>query len=203
MPPSKQEPEESCNQQPSGCRRSRWPQPAAGSRRCSRHPPPARSRASAAHHGAAQRPAEAARRADHEGVERRHRRALQSDHPGARCSASGSTISFYYLRWRTSVPTGLNEFAILIIGRRVALAGRIGSRMRRYAAKAGLSADVIADLKAGNTSVENGRGRGRRVRFRHRADPTKKVSDETYARAKKIFNDQQINRPHQRSPAIT
>src|ERR1700745_2329930 len=54
---------------------------------------------------------------------------------------------FYYLRWQTSVPTKLNEFAILIIGR------QWRSQVEWYAhaplaAKAGLSAEIIADLKA-------------------------------------------------------
>ena len=55
---------------------------------------------------------------------------------------------FHYLRWETSVPTRLNEFAILIIGR------QWRSQVEWYAhaplaAKAGLSADIIAELKAG------------------------------------------------------
>jgi len=32
---------------------------------------------------------------------------------------------FYYLRWQTSVPTRLNEFAILIIGRQWRFTGRM------------------------------------------------------------------------------
>src|SRR5271165_2249382 len=55
---------------------------------------------------------------------------------------------FYYLRWQTSVPTKLNEFAILIIGR------QWRSQVEWFAhaplaAKAGLSADIIAELKQG------------------------------------------------------
>src|SRR5277367_2892867 len=55
---------------------------------------------------------------------------------------------FYYLRWQTSVPTKLNEFAILIIGR------QWRSQIEWFAhaplaAKAGLSADIIAELKQG------------------------------------------------------
>ena len=75
---------------------------------------------------------------------------------------------FYYLRWQTSVPTKLNEFAILIIGRQWT------SQVEWFAhaplaAKAGLSADIIAELKAGKRPSEHGRGRGRRLRLRHRA----------------------------------
>ena len=55
---------------------------------------------------------------------------------------------FYYLRWQTSVPTKLNEFAILIIGR------QWRSQVEWFAhapiaAKAGLSAEIIAELKTG------------------------------------------------------
>src|SRR3984957_11902508 len=55
---------------------------------------------------------------------------------------------FHYLRWETSVPTKLNEFAILIIGR------QWRSQVEWFAhaplaAKAGLSADIIAELKEG------------------------------------------------------
>src|SRR5450631_3328132 len=55
---------------------------------------------------------------------------------------------FHYLRWETSVPTKLNEFAILIIGR------QWRSQIEWYAhaplaAKAGLSPDIITELKAG------------------------------------------------------
>src|SRR6202050_158039 len=54
---------------------------------------------------------------------------------------------FHYLRWETSVPTRLNEFAILIIAR------QWRSQVEWYAhaplaAKAGLSDQVIAELKA-------------------------------------------------------
>src|SRR6201986_5511549 len=54
---------------------------------------------------------------------------------------------FDYLRWNTSIDLRLNEFAILIIGR------QWRSQMEWFAhapiaAKAGLSADIIAKLKA-------------------------------------------------------
>src|SRR5215212_546767 len=55
---------------------------------------------------------------------------------------------FHYLRWETSVPLRLNEFAILIIAR------QWRSQVEWYAhapiaAKAGLSTALIAALKAG------------------------------------------------------
>src|SRR6516162_2913895 len=53
----------------------------------------------------------------------------------------------YYLRWNTSVPLRLNEFAILIVGR------HWRSQVEWFAhapiaIKAGLSPDIVADLKA-------------------------------------------------------
>src|ERR1700709_1127909 len=56
---------------------------------------------------------------------------------------------FYYLRWQTSVPTKLNEFAILVIGR------QWRSQVEWFAhaplaSKAGRSDKIIAELKAGN-----------------------------------------------------
>src|SRR6202790_2764596 len=53
----------------------------------------------------------------------------------------------YYLRWNTSVPLRLNEFAILIIGR------QWRSQVEWFAhaplaIKAGLSPEILADLKA-------------------------------------------------------
>src|ERR1700704_659298 len=55
---------------------------------------------------------------------------------------------FHYLRWETSVPIRLNEFAILIVAR------QWRSQVEWYAhaplaAKAGLAPDIIADLKTG------------------------------------------------------
>jgi 4-carboxymuconolactone decarboxylase len=87
---------------------------------------------------------------------------------------------FHYLRWETSVPTKLNEFAILIIGR------QWRSQVEWYAhaplaANAGLSPDIIAELKANKR-------------------PSKMAEDEAVVydfvteltTTKKVFNDQQI-----------
>ncbi|MBP1296657.1 carboxymuconolactone decarboxylase family protein [Bradyrhizobium elkanii] len=98
---------------------------------------------------------------------------------------------FYYLRWQTSVPTRLNEFAILIIGR------QWRSQVEWFAhaplaAKAGLAPDVIAELKAGNRPSKMADDEAVVYDFVTELTTTKKVSDETFARAKKIFNDQQI-----------
>jgi 4-carboxymuconolactone decarboxylase len=98
---------------------------------------------------------------------------------------------FYYLRWQTSVPTRLNEFAILIIGR------QWRSQVEWFAhaplaAKAGLSADVIAELKDGKRPSKMADDEALVYDFVTELTTTKKVSDETFARAKKVLNDQQI-----------
>jgi 4-carboxymuconolactone decarboxylase len=98
---------------------------------------------------------------------------------------------FYYLRWQTSVPTKLNEFAILIIGR------QWRSQVEWFAhgpiaAKAGLSADIIAELKGNKRPSNMAEDEAVVYDFVTELTTTKKVSDETYARAKKAFSDQQI-----------
>jgi 4-carboxymuconolactone decarboxylase len=98
---------------------------------------------------------------------------------------------FHYLRWETSVPTRLNEFAIIIIGR------QWRSNVEWFAhaplaAKAGLNTDIIAELKAGNRPSKMAEDEAVVYDFVTELTTTHKVSDETYARAKKVFNDQQI-----------
>jgi 4-carboxymuconolactone decarboxylase len=98
---------------------------------------------------------------------------------------------FYYLRWQTSVPTRLNEFAILIIGR------QWRSQVEWFAhaplaAKAGLSADIIAELKEGKRPAKMAEDEALTYDFVTELTTAQKVSDETFARAKKVFNDQQI-----------
>src|SRR5437660_9420974 len=98
---------------------------------------------------------------------------------------------FYYLRWQTSVPTKLNEFAILIIGR------QWRSQVEWFAhaplaAKAGLSPDIIAELKEGKRPAKMAEDEALTYDFVTELTTTQKVSDETFARAKKVFNDHQI-----------
>ena len=98
---------------------------------------------------------------------------------------------FYYLRWQTSVPTRLNEFAILIIGR------QWRSQVEWFAhapiaAKAGLSPDIIAELKTNKRPSNMAEGEAVVYDFVTELTTTQKVSDETFARARKVFNDQQI-----------
>ncbi|WP_441242377.1 carboxymuconolactone decarboxylase family protein [Tardiphaga sp. 768_D3_N2_1] len=98
---------------------------------------------------------------------------------------------FAYLRWDTSVPVKLNEFAIIIIGR------QWRSQVEWFAhaplaQKAGLSPDIIADLKANKRPANMAEDEATVYDFVTELTTTHKVSDATYARAKKIFNDQQI-----------
>jgi 4-carboxymuconolactone decarboxylase len=98
---------------------------------------------------------------------------------------------FYYLRWQTSVPMRLNEFAILIIGR------QWRSQVEWFAhapiaAKAGLSADIIAELKANKRPSNMAEDEALVYDFVTELTSTHKVSDGTFARARKIFSDQQI-----------
>jgi len=98
---------------------------------------------------------------------------------------------FHYLRWETSVPLRLNEFAILIIAR------QWRSQIEWFshaplAAKAGLASDVIAELKANQRPSRMSEDETLVYDFvtELTTTQTQKVSDETYARA--MFSDQQI-----------
>jgi 4-carboxymuconolactone decarboxylase len=98
---------------------------------------------------------------------------------------------FYYLRWQTSVSTRLNEFAILIIGR------QWRSQVEWFAhaplaAKAGLSPQIIAELKSGRRPSTMAEDEAITYDFVTELTTTQKVSDDTFARARKVFNDQQI-----------
>jgi 4-carboxymuconolactone decarboxylase len=59
-------------------------------------------------------------------------------------------------------------------------------------AKAGLSPDIIAELKAGKRPGNMAEDEALVYDFVTELTTTQKVSDETFARAKKVFNDQQI-----------
>ncbi len=98
---------------------------------------------------------------------------------------------FDYLRWNTSVDLRLNEFAILIVGR------QWRSQVEWFAhvpiaLKAGLSADIIAELKANKRPSKMAEDEAVVYDFVTELTTTHKVSDATFARARKIFNDQQI-----------
>jgi 4-carboxymuconolactone decarboxylase len=98
---------------------------------------------------------------------------------------------FHYLRWETSVPIRLNEFAILIIAR------QWRSQVEWFAhaplaQKSGLSADIIAELKANARPSNMAEDEAVVFDFVTELTTAKKLSDETFARAKRIFSDQQI-----------
>jgi 4-carboxymuconolactone decarboxylase len=97
----------------------------------------------------------------------------------------------YYLRWNTSVPLRLNEFAILIVGR------QWRSQVEWFAhaplaAKAGLDPKIIADLKANKRPESMPPEEAVVYDFVTELTTKHAVSDETFARAKAVFSEQQI-----------
>jgi 4-carboxymuconolactone decarboxylase len=97
----------------------------------------------------------------------------------------------HYLRWETSVPLKLNEFAILIIGR------QWRSQVEWFAhaplaIKAGLSPDIVADLKAGKRPSAMPPEETVVYDFVTELTMNHAVSDETFARAKKLLGEQQV-----------
>ena len=98
---------------------------------------------------------------------------------------------FHYLRWETSVPIKLNELAIIVIAR------QWRSQVEWFAhaplaAKAGLKSEIIAELKEGKRPSGMAEDEAIVYDFVTELTTTQKVSDETFARAKKAFSDQQI-----------
>ena len=96
-----------------------------------------------------------------------------------------------YLRWHTSVPTRLNEMAILIVGR------QWRSQVEWFAhaplaKKAGLGDSIIADLKANKRPA--GMGPEEEVVYDFVTDLTTKqmVSDALFDRAKTLLGEQQV-----------
>jgi 4-carboxymuconolactone decarboxylase len=96
-----------------------------------------------------------------------------------------------YLRWHSSVPLRLNEFAILITGR------LWRSQVEWYAhgplaLKAGLSAKIIADLRANKRPADMQPDEAVVYDFVMELSTRHEVSDETFARAKMLLGDQQV-----------
>lgn len=96
-----------------------------------------------------------------------------------------------YLRWHTSVPTRLNEFAILIQGR------LWRSQVEWYAhyplaIKAGLSEQVAADLKANKRPEGMKPDEAAVYDFCMELSTQHAVSDETFARAKEVLGEQGV-----------
>lgn len=96
-----------------------------------------------------------------------------------------------YLRWHTSVPTRLNEFAILIQGR------LWRSQVEWYAhyplaIKAGLSEQVAADLKANKRPEGMKPDEAAVYDFCMELSTQHAVLDETFARAKEVLGEQGV-----------
>ena len=96
-----------------------------------------------------------------------------------------------YLRWHSSVPLRLNEFAILITGR------LWRSQVEWYAhgplaLKAGLSPAIIADLKANKRPAAMQPDEAAVYDFVMELSTKHEVSDETFARAKTQLGEQQV-----------
>jgi len=97
----------------------------------------------------------------------------------------------YYLRWNSSVPPRLNEFAILIIGRQ----WRSQVEWLAHAplaVKAGLSPEVVADLKAQKRPANMQADEAVVYDFVTELTAEHRVNDATYARTKQVLSDQQI-----------
>ncbi len=98
---------------------------------------------------------------------------------------------FHYLRWETSVPLKLNEFAILIIGRQ----WRSQVEWLAHAPlaiKAGLSPDIVAELKANKRPSNMPPQESVVYDFITELTIQHAVSDETFNRAKELLGEQQV-----------
>jgi len=97
----------------------------------------------------------------------------------------------YYLRWNTSVPLRLNEFAILITGR------LWRSQVEWFAhaplaIKAGLPPEIVADLKANRRPANMKPDEAVVYDFVMELSTKHQVSDETFDRAKQLLGEQQV-----------
>jgi 4-carboxymuconolactone decarboxylase len=96
-----------------------------------------------------------------------------------------------YLRWHSSLPPRLTEFAILITGR------LWRSQVEWYAheplaLKAGLSPAIVADLKANRRPAAMQPDEAAIYDFVMELSATHAVSDETFTRAKTLLGEEQI-----------
>jgi 4-carboxymuconolactone decarboxylase len=96
-----------------------------------------------------------------------------------------------YLRWHTSVPTKLNEFAILIQAR---IWRSQVEWLAHYplALKAGLSEAVAADLKANRRPTTMQPDEAVVYDFCTELSQRREVSDETFDSARKLLGDQGV-----------
>ncbi|MFL6933487.1 MAG: carboxymuconolactone decarboxylase family protein [Xanthobacteraceae bacterium] len=96
-----------------------------------------------------------------------------------------------YLRWDTSLPLRLNEFAILIVGR------QWRSQVEWFAhaplaEKAGLSPAIIAELKANRRPANMAPDEAAVYDFVTELMTRHEVSDETFDRARQLLGDQRL-----------
>ena len=97
----------------------------------------------------------------------------------------------YYLRWQTSVPLKLNEFAILIIGR------QWRSQVEWFAhaplaVKAGLSPEIVAELKTNKRPSNMPPEESAVYDFVTELTTKHVISDETFNRTKQLLGEQQV-----------
>ena len=97
----------------------------------------------------------------------------------------------YYLRWNSSLPLRLNEMAILVTGR------LWRSQVEWYAhaplaIKAGLSPEIVADLKAQKRPASMKADEAAVYDFVMELSTKHQISDETFARARQILGEQQV-----------
>ncbi len=97
----------------------------------------------------------------------------------------------YYLRWNSSVPLRLNEMAILMVGR-IWRSQVEWFAHAPLAAKAGLSPEIIADLKAQKRPANMKPDEAVVYDFVTELTSKHQVSDETFARAKQLLGEQQV-----------
>src|SRR5262245_57979163 len=96
-----------------------------------------------------------------------------------------------YLRWDTSVPLRLNEFAILIVARQ----WRSQVEWLAHAPlaeKAGLAPAIIADLKANKRPGNMAPDEAAVYDFLTELLTRREVSDETFGRARLLLGEQQV-----------
>jgi 4-carboxymuconolactone decarboxylase len=96
-----------------------------------------------------------------------------------------------YLRWDTSLPLRLNEFAILIVGR------QWRSQVEWFAhaplaERAGLSPAIIADLKANRRPANMAADEAAVFDFVTELTTRHEVSDDTFDRARQLLGEQQV-----------
>jgi 4-carboxymuconolactone decarboxylase len=97
----------------------------------------------------------------------------------------------HYLRWQTSLPSKLNEFAILIIGR------QWRSQVEWFAhaplaIKAGLSPAIVAELKTNKRPSAMPPEEEAVYDFVTELTTRRAVSDESFNRAKALLGEQQV-----------